>query len=131
MTDEKRAGASRSDQEPERTPGGRERWAALADRWRTARLARQIRDFAKRHGGNAEGQLAYLGQVGARIVLVGENGQWGDLTAPSYQLGRQALERAGIQVRESFDGELAAKVRTGRYEWSRMAGMQIGGPRGG
>ena len=26
-------------------------------------------------------------------------------------------------------GELAAKVRTGRYEWTRMAGIQVGGPR--
>lgn len=31
-------------------------------------------------------------------------------------------------MHESFDGEFAAKVRTGPYEWTRMAGIQIGGP---
>jgi hypothetical protein len=31
-------------------------------------------------------------------------------------------------VHESFDGDFAAKVRTGPYEWSRMAGIQVGGP---
>ncbi|NEE06244.1 hypothetical protein G3M58_07320, partial [Streptomyces sp. SID7499] len=46
------------------------RKAARAER-RAAKLAREIGAFAKQHGG-AEGQLAYIGQAGARIVLVGE-----------------------------------------------------------
>jgi hypothetical protein len=95
---------------------------------RVARLARQIDAFAKAHGG-AEGHVAYLGQRGARIVLVGEDGGWGDLVAPSHGIAEKAVEKAGITVHEAFDGEFAAKVRTGPYEWSRMAGMQLGGPR--
>lgn len=93
-----------------------------------ARLAKQINAFAKSHGGSAEGQIAYLGQRGARIVLVGENGEWGDLVAASHDVAVQAVERAGITVHKDFDGDFAAKVRTGPYEWSRMAGIQIGGP---
>lgn len=93
-----------------------------------ARLAKQITAFARSHGGSAEGQIAYLGQQGARIVLVGGNGEWGDLMATSRETAAQAVERAGITVHETFDGELAAKVRTGPYEWSRMAGVQLGGP---
>ncbi len=31
-------------------------------------------------------------------------------------------------MHEQFDGDFAAKVRTGPYEWSRMAGIQVGGP---
>lgn len=99
--------------------------AARAER-RAARLAKQIGAFAKRHGG-AEGQLAYLGQAGTRIVLVGEDGGWGDLVAPTYEVARGAAEKAGLTLHESFDGELAAKVRTGPYEWKRMAGIQLGG----
>ena len=95
---------------------------------RAAKLAREITGFAQRHGGGAEGQIAYLGQVGARIVLVGADGTWGDLMAPSVETARQAAENAGITVREAFDGEMAEKVRTGPYEWSRMAGIQVGGP---
>ncbi|KAF4409311.1 MULTISPECIES: hypothetical protein [Streptomyces] len=94
---------------------------------RAAKLAREITAFAGRHGG-AEGQLAHLGQVGTRIVLVGEDGGWGDLVAPSHAVARSAAEKAGITLHENFDGDLAAKVRTGPYEWSRMAGIQVGGP---
>ncbi|MFE8943244.1 hypothetical protein ACWDZ8_16405 [Streptomyces sp. NPDC003233] len=98
---------------------------ARADR-KAAKLAREISAFAKAHGG-AEGQVAYIGERGARIVLVGEDGGWGDLVAPSTEIAQQAVEKAGITVHESFDGEFAAKVKTGSYEWKRMAGIQIGG----
>ncbi|MEU9973068.1 hypothetical protein [Streptomyces sp. NPDC051014] len=93
---------------------------------RAARLAKQIGAFAKAHGG-AEGQVAYIGERGARIVLVGEDGGWGDLVAPTYEIAEQAVAKSGITVHESFDGEFAAKVTTGPYEWKRMAGIQLGG----
>jgi hypothetical protein len=94
---------------------------------RVARLAKQISAFAKRHGGTAEGSVAYIGAIGARIVLVGADGGWGDLVAPSYGIARQAVEQAGITVHEDFDGACAARVSTGPYEWKRMAGIQLGG----
>ena len=106
-----------------------EKQAARAER-RADKLARQIGSFAKEHGG-AEGQVAYLGQRGARIALVGEDGGWGNLVAPSYAIALSAVEKSGITVHEDFDGEFAAKVRTGRYEWTRMAGIQLGGPKNG
>ena len=96
---------------------------------RAARLAKQIGAFVKAHGG-AEGQVAYIGRRGARIVLVGEDGGWGDLVAPSYDIAEKAVRKAGITVHEAFDGEFAAKVKTGPYEWTRMAGIQVGGRRG-
>ncbi|MDC0769370.1 hypothetical protein [Streptomyces sp. HD] len=96
----------------------------MADK--VAKLAKQINTFAKSHGG-AEAQVAYIGQRGARIVLVGEDGGWGDLVAPSYEIAEQAVEKAGVTRHESFDGEFAAKVTTGKYEWKRMAGIQLGG----
>jgi hypothetical protein len=92
------------------------------------RLAKQIRAFAKSHGGSAEATVEYIGQIGTRIVLVGEDGEWGDLVAPTYDIAQRAVERAGVTVHETFDGDFAAKVRTGPYEWKRMAGIQIGGP---
>ena len=94
-----------------------------------ARLAKQITAFAAAHGGTAEGQLAYVGEIGTRILLVAQDGAWGDLMAPSLQSAQQAVEQAGITVREQFDGEMAAQVRTGPYEWRRMAGLQLGGGR--
>ncbi|MEU3527112.1 hypothetical protein AB0E62_25110 [Streptomyces sp. NPDC038707] len=91
-----------------------------------SRLAHRIGAFAAAHGG-AEGQVAYIGERGARIVLVGADGGWGDLVAPTYAIAEQAVAKAGITVHESFDGEFAGKVTTGPYEWKRMAGIQVGG----
>ena len=99
---------------------------AKADR-KAAKLAKQITAFSKAHGG-AEGQVAYIGRRGARIALVGEDGNWGNLVAPTYEIAQKAVEKSGITVHEDFDGEFAAKVKTGRYEWTRMAGIQVGGP---
>ncbi|MFC5722505.1 hypothetical protein ACFP1Z_20255 [Streptomyces gamaensis] len=101
---------------------------AREQRW-AARLARQITAFARSHGGGAEGQLAHIGRGSTRIALVGANGEWGNLVAPTRASAARAAELAGLTLHEEFDGELAAKVRTGPYEWSRMAGIQLGGPR--
>ncbi|MEU9501053.1 MULTISPECIES: hypothetical protein [unclassified Streptomyces] len=95
---------------------------------RAARLARQIRAFADSHGGSAEGQLAHIARGSVRIALVGANGEWGNLVARTYDEAKDAATRAGLTLHDDFDGDLAAKVRTGRYEWSRMAGLQLGGP---
>ncbi|MEU1041283.1 hypothetical protein [Streptomyces sp. NPDC005907] len=94
---------------------------------RAARLAKEIASFAKAHGGT-DGHIEYLGQRGARIVLVGADGGWGDLVAPTYAVAEQAVKKSGITVHEEFDGEFAARVRTGPYEWKRMAGLQLGSP---
>ncbi|MEU7055558.1 hypothetical protein [Streptomyces sp. NPDC046197] len=98
---------------------------ARAER-KVTRLVRQIGAFSKAHGG-AEGHVEYIGERGARIVLVGEDGTWGDLVAPAYPIAEQAVHKSGITVHDSFDGEFAAKVNTGPYEWKRMAGIQLGG----
>ncbi len=100
----------------------------MADNKQAAKLAKQITAFAKSHGGSAEGQLAHIGRGTTRIALVGANGEWGNLVARDFETAREAAELAGITLQEDFDGEMAAKVRTGPYEWSRMAGIQVGGP---
>ncbi|CAG6393928.1 hypothetical protein NMG29_20340 [Streptomyces cocklensis] len=93
---------------------------------RVGRLARQVDAFAKAHGG-VDVSVEYLGQRGARIVLVGQDGSWGDLVAPTYAIAQAAATSADATVKDAFDGEMAARVRTGRYEWRRMAGIQMGG----
>jgi hypothetical protein len=103
-------------------------WAdRRADR-RANRLARQIKTFAATHGGSADAVVEYVGARGSRIVLVGANGEWGDLVAPTPAVAADAVARAGVTVHDAFDGEIAHRVRTGRYEWTRMAGFQMGGP---
>ncbi|MFP8964346.1 hypothetical protein ACLIYP_27855 [Streptomyces nanhaiensis] len=101
---------------------------AKAQRWVT-KLAKEITAFAEERGGSADAQISYIGQRGVRIVLVGEDGGWGDLVAPSREVAQKAAEKAGVTVHESLDGDLAARIRTGPYEWERMAGIQVGGPK--
>lgn len=107
------------------------RRAARRSERHAARLAREIKAFAARHGGSAEGQLAHMGRGRTRIALVGADGAWGNLVADSYESATAAAERSGIEVEDDFAGDLAARVRTGPYEWTRMAGIQIGGPSNG
>ncbi|MGP4113845.1 hypothetical protein ACTWP5_23415 [Streptomyces sp. 4N509B] len=90
------------------------------------RLSRRLARFATAHGGTAEGQVSYLGARGYRLVLVGSDGAWGDVVDPRREALTEAAERAGIALREDFDGELSGRVRTGPYEWRRMAGSQLG-----
>lgn len=91
------------------------------------RLARRVRGFAAAHGGGTEGQISYLGARGYRLVLVGADGGWGDVVSPLREPLARAARRAGVTLHDTFDGELAGRLRTGPYEWRRMAGIQLGG----
>lgn len=51
--------------------------------------------------------------------------------APTFTIAEEAVKKAGITVHETFDGEFAAKIKTGPYEWKRMAGIQLGAPSNG
>ncbi|MFC8568279.1 hypothetical protein ACFUIW_21210 [Streptomyces sp. NPDC057245] len=123
MADTQQADTEQADTGQAGAKGG---WADRWDAFEVTRTAKRIDAFAKAHGG-AEAQVAYLGERGARIVLVGADGAWGDLVARTHERARKAVEQSGITVHDDFDGEFAARVTTGRYEWSRMAGLQIGG----
>lgn len=100
-------------------------WAERRNGRRVLRLVRHIQSFAEKHGGSAEGHIGYLGERGVRLVLVGSDGGWGDLVAPTRDIAVQAAERAGLTVHDALDGEFAARLRTGPREWSRMAGIQL------
>ena len=87
------------------------------------------RPSPRRHGGSAEGQLAYIGRGTAGSSWSARTAAGATSSPPPTRSARRAVENAGITLHEDFDGELAAKVRTGPYEWTRMAGIQLGGPR--
>ena len=101
--------------------------ASARDERRAKRIAKHIRTFAAAHGGSADGVVEYVGGISTRIVLVGADGAWGDQVAPSPAVAARAVELSGITLHESFEGELGLRVRTGAYEWKRMAGLQLGG----
>lgn len=112
--------------EPE-TPAPAPTRAERRDERRAKRIAGHISSFAAAHGGSTEAVVEYVGLITTRIVLVGADGAWGDQVAPSHSVATRAVELSGATPHETFEGALGLKVRTGAYEWKRMAGIQLGG----
>jgi hypothetical protein len=83
-------------------------------------LVAGLTSFAEAHGG-AKAIIEYVGRRGARIVLLGEDGAWGDRFAPGTDVARQACAAAGIAVEKSWERELVSKMRPSRDLWRSMA----------
>jgi hypothetical protein len=100
---------------------------------RTVRTARQVLGFGRRHAvvgeSAASAVVEPLGQNRVRLVLVAPDGTLGDVVVSDEATARAAAALAGVEVQDAFSRELGARIRTGPYEWVRMAGSQLGGTR--
>ena len=100
---------------------------------RTVRAARQILGFGHRHPASGQSLVSAfvepIGQGRVRLVLVAPDGTLGDLVVNDEATARAAAALAGADVEDAFSRELGARIRTGPYEWVRMAGSQLGGSR--
>jgi hypothetical protein len=79
-----------------------------------------LKKFAARHGGSARAAVEYLGRRGARVVLVGADGTWGDLVLSDVDSAAAACAAAGVTVVDGWPRELSEAVRTSGTEWGRM-----------
>lgn len=87
------------------------------------RAARRLRKFVRRHG-TSRYLVEPVGQGRVRLVVVGADGAFGDLVVDGLE---RAMSAAGSVARaERAVGELGSSLRTGSYEWRRMAGIQLG-----
>jgi hypothetical protein len=83
-------------------------------------IVRRLRGFAGQHGG-ATAVVEYLGQKGARIVLIGGDGRWGDqVVASGVEAATKACAEAGVEVKDAWERELVTGIKTDDYEWRRM-----------
>jgi hypothetical protein len=82
-------------------------------------LVAGIRAFAAGHGG-AKAVVEYVGKRGARIVLVGEDGEWGDHFADGTDVARQACAKAGVEVENEWERELMDQMRPSNDLWRSM-----------
>jgi len=85
-----------------------------------ARAVGRLREFAARFDGDEVAVIEHLGRVGARIVIVATDGQFGDVIVSSVTAARQVCERAGVQVGD-WDRELTARVTPTPEDRRRMA----------
>ncbi len=81
-----------------------------------ASLASGIKAFATGHGG-ARAVIEYVGRRGARIVLVGEDGEWADYFAAGTDMARQACATAGVSVDNEWERELMEQMRPSNDLW--------------
>ncbi|MPZ28435.1 MAG: hypothetical protein GEV12_19005 [Micromonosporaceae bacterium] len=79
-----------------------------------------LKAFAAGHEG-AKAIIEYVGRRGARIVLVGGDGAWGDQFAPGTDVARQACATAGVPVENSWEQELILQMRPSNDLWRSMA----------
>jgi hypothetical protein len=89
-----------------------------------AALVSALRSFAAEHGGGGTAVVEYVGRDRARVVVVGADGVWGDEVVPSVEIGKAAAEGAGLTVKDGWDRELTAAVRTTDEDRLRMAGSR-------
>jgi hypothetical protein len=83
-------------------------------------LVAGLKSFAAGHGG-AKAVIEYVGRRGARIVLVGEDGVWGDQFAPGTDVARTACEKAGVAVENTWERELIELMRPSNDLWRSMS----------
>jgi hypothetical protein len=83
-------------------------------------LVTAIKSFAAGHGG-AKAVVEYVGKRGARIVLVGQDGTWGDHFADGTDVARRACDAAGVEVENEWERELMEQMRPSNDLWRSMA----------
>ncbi|MGC4805938.1 hypothetical protein [Micromonospora sp. DT233] len=82
-------------------------------------LVAGIKSFAAGHGG-AKAVIEYVGKRGARIVLVGGDGQWADQFAEDTVTARQACATAGVSIENTWERELMDQMRPNNDLWRSM-----------
>lgn len=82
----------------------------------------RLREFVAAHGGTGTAVVSYLGRVGARIVVVADDGAFGDAVSTSVEAGNLICEQAGIPVADGWNRELSAKITPTAEDRKRMAG---------
>jgi hypothetical protein len=87
-----------------------------------AALVKGLKSFVSAHGGSATAVIEYVGRARVRIVVVGADGIWGDEVVSDMDTARAAADAAGLTVKDSWDRELTASIRTDEAHRLRMAG---------
>jgi hypothetical protein len=83
-------------------------------------LVAGLKSFVDDHGG-ARAVIEYVGRRGARIVLVGGDGEWGDHFAPGTDVARSACAEAGVTVEKGWERELIEQMRPSNDLWRSMS----------
>ncbi len=78
--------------------------------------------FVREHGGSARAVVENLGRAGARIVLIGEDGAFGDVLVPDVPTGTALVEAVEGLTAHEWDADTVAALKIGPAHRRRMAG---------
>jgi hypothetical protein len=78
--------------------------------------------FVSEHGGSARAVVENLGQAGARVVLIGEDGGMGDVMVPDVAAGEALVEAVEDLTASEWDADTTAALKIGAEHRRRMAG---------
>ena len=87
-----------------------------------AAQVKRLSEFVAGHGGSGIAVINYLGRVGARIVVIADDGAFGDAVASGMTVAAQICQQAGIRVADGWNRELSAKIAPSPEDRRRMAG---------
>jgi hypothetical protein len=78
--------------------------------------------FVGKHGRNTRAVVENLGQAGARVVLVGEDGMLGDVMVSDVATGEALVDAVDGLTAGEWDAETTAALKIGPAHRRRMAG---------
>lgn len=81
-------------------------------------------EFVRAHGASARAVVENLGRAGARVVLIGEDGAFGDQMVPDVPTGRALVAAVDGLTEHEWDAETTAALRIGPEHRYRMAGVR-------
>ncbi|WP_134323274.1 hypothetical protein [Cumulibacter soli] len=83
--------------------------------------AKRLGRFASAHGGAKFVYVEHISAFRSRIVVVAEDGRYGDQVVGSHETAMTACASAGFDVLEGeWDRDAVGAVRTTGYEWGLM-----------
>lgn len=81
-----------------------------------------VRAFVQQHGGFARAVVENLGRAGARIVLVGDDGAFGDVVLEDVASGEAVVAAIDEVTASQWDAETTGALKIGAAHRRKMAG---------
>jgi len=82
--------------------------------------AKHLTAFASAHGGAQWTFVEYVSPTFTRIVVVAQDGRYGDQVLPTKEAADAVVAATGFEVTPEWDRESTDGVKTSGYEWGRM-----------
>ncbi|QGK69737.1 hypothetical protein GIY23_09595 [Allosaccharopolyspora coralli] len=88
-----------------------------------AKAVARAKAFVDEHGGEGRAVVQNLGRTGARIVLIGADGAFGDVVVADVATGESVIEAVENLTASEWDAQTTAALTIGPAHRKKMAGM--------